>query len=80
MVGWTMYSALDLDDGYYQSLIPASDIPLTAVSITSGMLWEWLVMPQGLSKAPAKFDRLVTQIFRLYRDYAHAYFDDILIQ
>ena len=37
MVGCTMYSALDLVDGYYQLLMRASDIPLTAVSTPSGM-------------------------------------------
>jgi hypothetical protein len=47
MVGCTMYSSLDLVDDYYQFLMRASDIPLTAVSTPSGMLWEWLVMPQG---------------------------------
>ncbi|KAG3188756.1 hypothetical protein PC128_g12050 [Phytophthora cactorum] len=30
-----------------------SDIPLTAVSTPSGMLWEWLVMAQGLSNTPS---------------------------
>ncbi|POM78491.1 Reverse transcriptase [Phytophthora palmivora] len=53
MSGCTLYSALDLVDGYYQILMRESDIPLTAVSTPSGMLWEWLVIPQGLSNAPA---------------------------
>ncbi|POM81141.1 LOW QUALITY PROTEIN: Putative retroelement [Phytophthora palmivora] len=48
-VGCTLYSALDLVDGYYRLLMRASDIPLTAVSTPSGMLWEWLVMPKRLS-------------------------------
>ena len=38
MAGSTMYSALDLVDGYYQLLMRTSDIPLTAVSTPSGML------------------------------------------
>ncbi|POM60964.1 Pol protein, partial [Phytophthora palmivora] len=58
MSGCTLYSALDLVDGYYQILMRESDIPLTAVSTPSGMLWEWLVMTQGLSNAPATFNRL----------------------
>ncbi|KAG3232369.1 hypothetical protein PI124_g22547 [Phytophthora idaei] len=78
MAGCELYSALDLVDGYYQILMRESDIPLTAVSTPSGMLWEWLVMPQGLSNAPATFSRLVTQLFRPLRAYAQTYFDDIL--
>ncbi|KAE9020813.1 hypothetical protein PR002_g12438 [Phytophthora rubi] len=79
MVGCMLYSALDLVDGYYQLLMRASDIPLTAVSTPSGMLWEWLAMPQGLSNAPATFNRLVTQLFRPHRAYAQTYFDDIFV-
>ncbi|KAE9335540.1 hypothetical protein PR003_g12952 [Phytophthora rubi] len=79
MVGCTLYSALDLVDGYYQLLMRASDVPLTAVSTPIGMPWEWLVMPQGLSNAPETFNRLVTQLFRPHRAYAQTYFDDIFV-
>ncbi|KAG3130924.1 hypothetical protein PC128_g26673 [Phytophthora cactorum] len=34
-----IYSALDLRDGLHQILVRESDIPLTAVSTRSGMLW-----------------------------------------
>ncbi|OWY94799.1 reverse transcriptase [Phytophthora megakarya] len=64
----TIYSALDLIDGFYQLLMRESDIPLTAVSTPSGMLWEWLVMPQGLKNAPATFNRCVTHLLRSYVD------------
>ncbi|KAE8964678.1 hypothetical protein PR002_g28904 [Phytophthora rubi] len=76
MAGCTIFSALDIVDGYYQLLMRESDIPLTAVSTPSGMLWEWLVMPQGLSNAPATFNRLVTQLFRPMRQFVQTYFDD----
>jgi len=79
MAGSTMFSALDLVDGYYQILMREEDVPLTAVSTPSGMLWEWLVMPQGLSNAPATFNRLVTQLFRPLRAFAQTYFDDIFV-
>jgi hypothetical protein len=79
MAGCTVFSALDMVDGYYQLLMRESDIPLTAVSTPSGMLWEWLVMPQGLSNAPATFNRLVTQLFRPLRHFAQTYFDDIFV-
>ncbi|POM79364.1 Reverse transcriptase, partial [Phytophthora palmivora] len=71
--------ALDLVDGYYQILMREGDIPLTAVSTPSGMLWEWLVMPQGLSNAPATFNRLVPQLFRPLRTSTQTYFDDIFV-
>ncbi|KAE9132882.1 hypothetical protein PF010_g3022 [Phytophthora fragariae] len=67
MAGCTIFSALDMVDGYYQLLMRESNIPLTVVSTPSGMLWEWLVMPQGLSNAPTTFNRLVTQLFRPMR-------------
>ncbi|KAG3140781.1 hypothetical protein PI126_g15823 [Phytophthora idaei] len=51
MAKTTIYSALDLRDGFYQILMRESDIALTAVGNPSGMLWEWLVMPQGLRDA-----------------------------
>ncbi|KAG3077023.1 hypothetical protein PI125_g21379 [Phytophthora idaei] len=79
MVGCTLYSALDLVDGYYRLLMRACNVPLTAVNTPSGMLWEWLVIPQGLSNAPATFNRLVTQLFRPHRAYAQTYFDDIFV-
>ncbi|KAE9070332.1 hypothetical protein PF010_g26319 [Phytophthora fragariae] len=79
MAGCTVFSALDMVDGYYQLLMRESDIPLTAVSTPSGMLWEWLVMPQGLSNAPATFNRLVTQLFRPMRQFVQTYLDDIFV-
>ncbi|KAG3132852.1 hypothetical protein PC128_g26423 [Phytophthora cactorum] len=60
----TIYSALDLRDGFYQILMLESDIAFTAVSTPSGMLWEWLIMPQGLKNAPATFNRCVTHLLR----------------
>ncbi|KAE9006861.1 hypothetical protein PR002_g16378 [Phytophthora rubi] len=66
----TIFSALDLRDGFYQILIRESDIPLTAVSTPSGMLWDWLVMSQGLNNSPATFNRCVTHLLRSVRDFA----------
>ncbi|GMG16297.1 unnamed protein product [Phytophthora fragariaefolia] len=75
----TVFSALAMVDGYYQLLMSESDMPLTAVSTPSGRLWKWLVMPQGLSNAPAMFNRLVTQLFWPMRHFVHTYFDDISV-
>ena len=79
MTGSKIFSAIDLRDGFYQILMRESDIPLTAVSTPSGMLWEWLVMPQGLKNAPATFNRLVQNAMRPHRAYAPCYFDDIFV-
>jgi hypothetical protein len=79
MVGSTVFSTLDLRDGFYQILMRDADVPLTAVSTPSGMLWEWLVMPQGLKNAPATFNRCTTQLLRSLRSFAPCYFDDIYV-
>ena len=79
MMGYTIYSALYLVNIYYQFLMRESDIPLTLVSIPSGMPWEWLVMPHGLSNSRATYIHLVTQLFRPHLGYAHTYFDDIFV-
>ena len=79
MQGSVLFSTLDLMDGFYQILMRESDVSLTAVSTPSGMLWEWLVMPQGLKNAPATFNRMVSHILRPLRDFAPSYFDDIFV-
>ncbi|CEG39618.1 reverse transcriptase [Plasmopara halstedii] len=68
MSGCTQFSALDLIDGYYQILVWKEDVPLTTVSTSSDMLWEWLVIPQGLSNAAATLRR-----------FAQTYFNDIFV-
>jgi hypothetical protein len=40
MAGSTIFSTIDLTDSYYQVLMREKDVPLTAVSAPSGMLWE----------------------------------------
>ena len=70
---------MDLMDGFYQILMREKDIPYTAASTPSGMLWEWLVMPQGLSNALDTFNRCVTNLLRPVRDFAPSYFDDVFV-
>ncbi|POM62289.1 polyprotein, partial [Phytophthora palmivora] len=79
MSGSVVFGAIDLTGGFYQILMRESDIPLTAVSTPIGMLWEWLVMPQGLKNAPATFNRMVSHVLRPLRDFAPSYFDDIFV-
>ncbi|KAG3185702.1 hypothetical protein PC128_g13235 [Phytophthora cactorum] len=75
----TIYSAVDLRDGFYQILMCESDIALTAVSTPSGMLWEWLVMLLGPKNAPATFNRCVTHQLRSVRDFAPSYVDNVFV-
>ncbi|DAZ93379.1 TPA: hypothetical protein N0F65_000323 [Lagenidium giganteum] len=79
MSGSTIFSALDVMDGFYQISMREQDVPLTAVSTPRGMMWEWLVMPQGLQNAPAAFNRMISQVLRPLRAFAPSYFDDIFV-
>ena len=60
---------MDLMDGFYQIPMRERNIPYKAVSTPSGMLREWLVMPQGISNSPATFNRCVTNMLRPVRGF-----------
>ena len=74
-----IFSAIDLTDCFYQILMRPADMPLTAVSTPSDMLWESLVMPQGLKNASTTFYRMVSQVLRSLRDFSPSYFDEIFV-
>jgi hypothetical protein len=76
--GCKYFSTMDLQNGYHQIAMDAADKEKTAF-VTHEGLYEFNVMPFGMSTAPATFQRLMSGLLKDMQGKASAYLDDILI-
>ena len=71
--GSTVFSWIDLKSGYHQVHIVTEDMYKAA--FRTSLLYEYLVVPFGLTNALATFDRMMERIFRKYRHFAGTFFE-----
>lgn len=73
-------SALDLKQGFHQILLDDESKKLTAFSIPGRGLFQYRVLPFGLSNAPSSFQYLIDKVLRpVLNINAFCYMDDILV-
>ncbi|XP_065368773.1 uncharacterized protein LOC135961204 [Calliphora vicina] len=73
-------SSIDLKNGYWQIPMSEESKKYTAFTVAGKGLFQWKVMPFGLTSAPATFQRTLDRVIGAEMEpYAFAYLDDIVV-
>lgn len=79
LAGASWFSTFDLTSGYHQVGL-SEDAQIKSAFCSKSGLYHWLVMPFGLTGAPATFQRLMDRVLRgLSWKIAMVYLDDIIV-
>ena len=79
LVGSMYFSTIDLVSEYWQ--VPLDqDAKEKSAFVTRGGLWQWKVLPFGLTSAPATFERLMEKVLKaLQWQTLLLYLDDVIV-
>ena len=79
LIGAKYFTSLDLAQGYHQIWVTPEDVPKTAFRTPLGH-FQYLVLPFGLTNAPATFQSTMNELFRVHLGkLVLVYLDDILV-
>ena len=78
--GSKWFSTLDLRSGFHQVTVAEENRPKTAFCIGGSGLWQFKVMPFGMTNSPATFESLMERVFSgLTYMTLLIYLDDIIV-